>query len=281
VADVLVDGASVGAVTSYTFTNVTANHTIAASFAADATTTPTNPTTTPSPLVSPVLEYRFEEGSGNRVSNTGSWAATLGAHGAVDGPTFSDDTPPNINSKYSMSFDGINDYILIPDDFNYTDNGGKTSASKPLTRLTVEVWVKLPTGDIPQVIIWDDYGQPGVLFAITNGRPQFNISTAANPAGISGFGSKLVAGEWHHIAGVYDGSTVRIFLDGRDNTTGTYQLSGAILDNTETNPNDSPIGIGSDNISHTALNFKGLIDELCVYDVSLEPGQLARGLFAK
>ena len=32
VADVLVDGASVGAVTSYTFTNVQANHTIAASF---------------------------------------------------------------------------------------------------------------------------------------------------------------------------------------------------------------------------------------------------------
>ncbi len=35
VADVLVDGASVGAVTSYTFTGVTANHTIAASFAAN------------------------------------------------------------------------------------------------------------------------------------------------------------------------------------------------------------------------------------------------------
>jgi len=33
VADVLVDGSSVGAVTSYTFTNVTANHTIAANFA--------------------------------------------------------------------------------------------------------------------------------------------------------------------------------------------------------------------------------------------------------
>ena len=37
-ADVLVDGASVGAVTSYTFTNVTANHTIAASFAIDTHT---------------------------------------------------------------------------------------------------------------------------------------------------------------------------------------------------------------------------------------------------
>src|SRR5205085_2182776 len=33
IADVLVDGASVGAVAAYTFTNVTANHTIAATFA--------------------------------------------------------------------------------------------------------------------------------------------------------------------------------------------------------------------------------------------------------
>jgi len=38
VADVLVDGSSVGAVTTYTFTNVTANHTIAASFAIDTYT---------------------------------------------------------------------------------------------------------------------------------------------------------------------------------------------------------------------------------------------------
>jgi hypothetical protein len=37
VASVLVDGASVGAVTSYTFSNVTANHTISASFTANTT----------------------------------------------------------------------------------------------------------------------------------------------------------------------------------------------------------------------------------------------------
>ena len=36
VADVRVDGASVGAVTSYTFTNVTAGHTLVATFAPDA-----------------------------------------------------------------------------------------------------------------------------------------------------------------------------------------------------------------------------------------------------
>jgi hypothetical protein len=38
VADVLVDGTSVGSVTSYTFTNVTANHSVSATFAADSVT---------------------------------------------------------------------------------------------------------------------------------------------------------------------------------------------------------------------------------------------------
>ena len=42
VADVLVDGSSVGAVTSFTFTNVTANHTLDASFAIDQFTVTTN-----------------------------------------------------------------------------------------------------------------------------------------------------------------------------------------------------------------------------------------------
>src|SRR5439155_6200572 len=38
IADVLVDGSSVGAVGTYSFTNVTANHTIAASFAINVET---------------------------------------------------------------------------------------------------------------------------------------------------------------------------------------------------------------------------------------------------
>jgi len=56
VANVLVDGASVGAVTSYTFTNVTANHTISASFAINTytitATSGTNGSIAPSGAVS-------------------------------------------------------------------------------------------------------------------------------------------------------------------------------------------------------------------------------------
>jgi len=51
IADVLVDGVSVGAVASYTFANVQANHTIAASFVSTTQATTTTLTATPSPSV--------------------------------------------------------------------------------------------------------------------------------------------------------------------------------------------------------------------------------------
>ena len=244
-----------------------------------------NPTTTPAQSTAkPVLEYRFEEGSGTSASNTGRWSSTRGANGILlNGVKSSTDTPPGASSKYSLYFDGVDDCVAIPDDFNYTDDGGKTVSSKPLTQFTIEAWVKLATTDIPQAIIWDDYGHPGVLLAIVSGKPQFCISTAANPNGVSAYGSKLVAGEWHHIAGVYDGSSLRVFIDGKDSTLAPVQISGPILDNSEMNPTASPIGIGADSQpqQHNVLNFAGFIDELNIYDVALQPGQLAKGFFAK
>ena len=57
VADVTVDGVSVGAATTYTFTNVTGDHTIAAAFTANATPTPTpTPTPTSTPTPTPTTE---------------------------------------------------------------------------------------------------------------------------------------------------------------------------------------------------------------------------------
>ncbi len=55
VADVTVDGVSMGSATTYTFPNVTANHTIEAAFTAAPTATPTppDPTATPSPTGGP------------------------------------------------------------------------------------------------------------------------------------------------------------------------------------------------------------------------------------
>jgi hypothetical protein len=88
VAGVLVDGTSVGAVTTYTFSNVTANHTIAATFAANTNTITASAGTggsiSPSGAVSVSYgasrTFTITPNSGYRVANVfvdGSWLGAL------------------------------------------------------------------------------------------------------------------------------------------------------------------------------------------------------------
>jgi uncharacterized repeat protein (TIGR02543 family) len=93
VADVLVDGASVGAVTSHTISNVTANHTIAASFAINTYTldvTASNGTVTKTPnqatynhgttvelTATPATGYHFTGWSGSLTGTTNPATVTM------------------------------------------------------------------------------------------------------------------------------------------------------------------------------------------------------------
>jgi hypothetical protein len=231
----------------------------------------------------PLMEYRFEEGSGFSVANSGS---VVGGAGALreglsigNGPQFSQDTPQGIGSRYSLQFDGINDLVRIPDAFNYTVDGQPGSA--PLSQVTVEAWVKpAVVGGRLQRSIWDDYGNPGVFFTLWDDLVQFSISTAANPGmGISNFSGKLAAGVWQHIAAVYDGTQIKVYVDGQDSGV-SVATSGAIQDNSSINPGAAFLAIGGDSQSIPALSYAGLIDDVRVFGVALSRDQLAGGLFA-
>jgi len=99
VGDVLVDGVSVGAVTTYTFTNVTANHTISVTFAINTytlTITATNGSVTKSPnqltynhgttvqlTAIPNAGYQFAGWSGDATGSTNPVSVTMDANKAV------------------------------------------------------------------------------------------------------------------------------------------------------------------------------------------------------
>jgi hypothetical protein len=112
------------------------------------------------------------------------------------------------------------------------------------------------------------------LYTGANGGLQFYVST---DQGISwtlspDAGQGVWNGQWHNIVGTYDGSTVRLFLDGRQVGSGT--------------PDSAPIGYGlpssnalqiGDYPGCSNLNFAGSIDEVKIFDRALGSLELGAG----
>ncbi len=96
--------------------------------------------------------------------------------------------------------------------------------------VTVEAWVyqdsALPPGTIDTIVIKSSWGwgiQDGYGLYYRNGKVHFFINHFSDHIASAPFSS----GEWHHVAGTYDGSTIRIFVDGVEGTSSSY--SGTIV----------------------------------------------------
>jgi uncharacterized repeat protein (TIGR03803 family) len=79
-------------------------------------------------------------------------------------------------------------------------------------------------------------------------------------------GGSVVTNQWTHLAGSYDGTALRIFVNGVQVNSGG--LSGALL------PSSSPLNLGRDP-SNTNRLFDGFIDEVSIYDRALSSNEIA------
>jgi len=166
------------------------------------------------------------------------------------GASFSQDVPyDNSLTNYSLSLNGIDGYVNVP-----------SSASLNVTgAFTVEAWVKLDSLMIPQQGVAERYNSvPGVIdggFALrlVSNKIQFwSMKNGWDLAdGITGNNAITNFG-WHHIAGVFDGNQLRVYLDG-------------VLDNFKSSTFTPGAGTASLKIGargdDAAYKFKGLIDE--------------------
>jgi hypothetical protein len=117
-------------------------------------------------------------------------------------------------------FDGINDSLSIAD-----------KADLSLNKLTLMGWVKPTTlGSDWRTILLKEAGTRAsyALYASSgDGKPTVEV---ANPAG-SGMvsvkcSSTIATGAWAHVAGTYDGSALRVYLNGVE--CGSKALTGTI-----------------------------------------------------
>lgn len=165
----------------------------------------------------------------------------------------------------ALRFDG-NDYISIPDD-----------ASLHPQQLTVEAWAKRngspgqfkyivsKGGDNCEAASYGLYSSQngGVAFYVYDGKKWYR-SPQASP--------KLWDGEWHHIAGTYDGKNVRLFVDGWEVGNGT-PYSGKLK-------YGQPIGEGALGAYRGSckLTLDGTVDEVRIWTIALPIKELW-GLF--
>ncbi|PKP01870.1 MAG: hypothetical protein CVU11_13795 [Bacteroidetes bacterium HGW-Bacteroidetes-6] len=165
------------------------------------------------------------------------------------------------SQNFALDLDGVNDKI-----------GVTNSASlNPTTALTVEAWINADvwkSSVYGGVIVGKQATSPDRGYCLTageNGKAEFTVAIAniwisvASPA-IMGLNS------WYHIAGVFDGSVIKIYINGQLQATNT--ASGTISAATTTT-----MYLG-ENPTWSGRYFEGTIDEVRIWNTARSQSEI-------
>src|SRR6267143_1529407 len=179
-------------------------------------------------------------------------------NGMIGGATFA---PGEVGQAFN--FDGIDDYVDAGNSASINLTGSQVTIDawiNPSADLTTESWFFGKSGDgtVRYAIEWEP-GDPGVLVGRANtGAVQANFTPPTNT--------------WTHVAVVYDGnaetSTTKLYVNGVVVASGSPS-SGNLT------PTSAPFVIGAFDSTHTR-NFKGLVDEVELFDRALSDTEVAR-----
>jgi PKD repeat protein len=214
------------------------------------------------------LSYSWDFGDGSSTSNTGGTPGLVAAFGFDDGTgTTVADASGNGNSGVlsgatwttagqfggALLFNGSNALVSVAD----------TSSLDLTTAMTLEAWVKPTTvsGD------WSDVIYKGNdSYYLEGSSPQGQAPATGGTFSSSplyGTGA-LAANTWSHLAATYDGSTLRLYVNGVQVASRTQ--TGLI------HTSNNPLQIGGDSLY--GQFFAGLIDEVRVYNRALSASEI-------
>jgi PKD repeat protein len=200
--------------------------------------------------------YSFDEGKGTTVAD----ASGNGNTGTLkNGPTWT-------TGKYggALSFDGVNDYVAIPNSPSL-DIAGK--------QLTLSLWVNLTDRSGPDMVLlgklWSSaWGYPYYQYALeydANGAKTLDFLFGDTTGTLRGpFSLKPPVGVWTHVAFTYDGANVKGYLNGvqKFSTPATQSIQAR----------GTELRIGVDGAVGQA--FKGKIDQVRIYNRALTASEI-------
>jgi hypothetical protein len=167
---------------------------------------------------------------------------------------------------YSMSFNGTDEYF---------DAGNDTYLNWGTGNGTVSCWFKTSynASGVQDLVINGSYASGGkayILYLDQSERVGFALDDNSNPSGVLST-SSVNDGNWHHVVGVRDSGTIKLYLDGSEIATGT--------DNTGNIDISDPLIIGAGQAFGGSVGnfFKGEIDEVAIWNTALNAGQILLG----
>lgn len=167
----------------------------------------------------------------------------------------------------ARNFDGTNDYL---------DAGNPSALNLTGDEVTVSAWVRLDTTDGEGKILakWSDAAQEFQYLLSTNSDEKCLFAIYDGGTHVALGATTLVANTWYHLAGVYDGTELRAYLDGVEE--GSTANTGNMI------AFDIPVRIGAGSGgSGTETPFDGDIGHCAIWDTPLsgeEVASLAAGI---
>ncbi len=222
-----------------------------------STSRPSYPTSV-TPAHRLVGHWDFNEGRGSVAHDSGNGDYDLLVR---EGGPYGEETPGEWNSRGyeggALVFDGDGEYAAALSD---------SSAFNMAGPMTAMAWVYLE--EYPgsnRAILHKQVGGEGgyAMHIMADGSPEFDIHST-NWLTADAVGSEpLSLRRWHHLAGVFDGSTLALFVDGENVAlvAAPYGLS----------PSSDVFKVG---MSIPGYWFEGLIDDVRLYSWALEAGEI-------
>ncbi|MCD6219320.1 hypothetical protein J7K43_02915 [Candidatus Calescamantes bacterium] len=152
-------------------------------------------------------------------------------------------------NNYALDFDGIDDYVVIPNSHSLNPSSG----------ITLEAWIYPRSEKGCDIISKKSY----------NGyRLGIGIASIHTDVGVYDvIGSKPSFNTWHHIAATYDGKELKLYLDGKLEMK--IPAKGNLVQ-----VND-PLYIGARNLGSGVSDFfDGIIDEVRILDKPLSEEEI-------
>ncbi len=182
--------------------------------------------------------------NGNAIDESGN-----GHNGIVTGATLTSDRFGQPNRAYQ--FDGASQFVALTGttNLNFTSGG-----------FTLSAWVSYDSVPGEGMIVAKHYGGSwnGFFLQISGNAPAFFLN--GEPRLVSG--QTANDGTWHHLVGVFDGTTQLLYLDG--GLKGSRAMPYTV-------PNAASIEIGRATV---ASYFKGKIDDVRVYSRPLSVAEV-------